>query len=53
LVHAIVGAERPAAFAHFNRAPAAEAAAAGTAGEGAARRPTSGHGAAGAHALWL
>jgi hypothetical protein len=53
LVHTIVRAERSAAFRDFDRAPAAEASAAGPAREGAARRPTSGHGAAGAHALWL
>jgi hypothetical protein len=53
LVYAVVGAEGAAAFGNFNRTPAAEAASGCASGEGTVGGVASGHGAAGAHALWL
>lgn len=53
LVHAVAGAEGEAAAGNFERAPAAEAAAVGAAGDGFAVDPASGHGAYGAHLSFL
>jgi hypothetical protein len=52
-VHAVIGAEGAAAFGDFERAPTAEAASGGAAGESAIGSPASGHRATGAHAFRL
>lgn len=53
LVDTIVRAEGEAAARDFERAPAAEAAAVGSAGDGLAVDPAAGHGARGAHVLFV